>query len=174
MLRERDEQVHDEVVARIPEASLDAIVNTGRTGWIPIEHDHHLPDALVAVLGNKATAALVAEAVLQHTEAPILKTMISGAIRLFGLNPASLVKVLPRAWSLVYRDFFTLEVVDREDTSASLKLIDIHPEVFRYPNYFVTWDGIFDGIFALTKADGMHRLALDEETRSGTWRLEWG
>jgi len=91
------------VWARVPEPTRELIDSLWRTQWIPLEHDHHLPEAIVAEFGIEKSRELFRRAVPSIVEKPMLEPLVFGMLRVLGTRRARLLTILPKGWGLVFR-----------------------------------------------------------------------
>jgi len=158
---------------RMPQESWTVLSTARKSEWIPLEHDHHLSDGWIPVFGRERAIELIAGSVLDVFETPVLKPLIQGAIRLLGATPASLIKIIPRASTQIYRNFHDIRIGDRRDGFTELHFEEIHPQVLAHPSYFFVWRGTFEAIFRLCRCEGRAQLDVDEAKRRAKWTLQW-
>lgn len=138
--------LRDEVLARVPPDALEAIQGSGRTAWVPVEHDVMFVNAIVEHLRSAEAVALIRASVGQHFSGPLLRTLVKGAQRIFGMTPMGLMKMVPRAWPMVYKGFGRPSFVAADDKHAILAINDAHPLAYTAEGYLASWEGIFAGI----------------------------
>lgn len=140
--------------AIIPEVSVEAIRTCPPMGWLSVEHEHWVTDAVFEVLGASGTAYfrwLVARRLI-HT--PLLASVLDRATRLFGTDPGTFMRMAPSAWALVFRDFGAPRFVERGAQTAVLDLVDCAPQVWTYPRYVDSWAGVMAATFDLSHVQG--------------------
>lgn len=142
-------------------------------GWVPIEHDKWIPWAIVEELGEAQASEYFRRFFAKHRNAPILRTVIDGAIRVFGLSPNSVLRVAPRTWDLVFRDHCTIEWSRQGDSAARVVLRDAAPELLEWPSYALAFRAFFYGILDIASAEGEVTQAVDLEAASITYELRW-
>ncbi len=159
---------------RIPEASLTAIDETPGISWLEFEHDHWLMDATLEVLGRDDAIQCWRQSISQLIEKPLLKNFVSGALRIFGARPGKLIKMVPKGWTLAYRDFCAPRFVPLDDNHCELHLDDIAPQAFESPGYLHCWHGICLGVFDLEKPkDPELSFEIDREGRRAIGHFSW-
>lgn len=89
---------------RLGDAHLTSIECAGPLVWLPIEADLALQRALAEVLGVERTREFVLAKARQFMAGSLLQNLVQTAVDLFGLDPGSLARVVPRGWMLLYRD----------------------------------------------------------------------
>jgi hypothetical protein len=111
----------ERIRARIPAASLRAIDETPGISWLDFEHDHWLMDATIAELGERDAIECWSQSITQLIEKPLLKNFVSGALRIFGARPGKLLKMVPKGWTLAYRDFCAPRFVSVDENTCEIR-----------------------------------------------------
>jgi len=142
------------VLAGFPAASLEALESSPRTSWLPIEHDHWVVDGICQVLGVERAIQCWRDSVPDLVDKPLLRTFVSGMLRVIGGSPARRVGLLPRGWGLVYRDFCTLSVEDEGPEGVTLVFDDLAPELRTYPSYLHSFRGVCEGFAIVAQIPG--------------------
>jgi hypothetical protein len=156
-----------EVRSLIPAESLEAIDRTPGFSWLEFEHDHWLMDATLEVLGQRDAIECWRRSISKLVEKPLLRNFVEGSLRLFGKRPGKLLTVVPRGWTLAYRDFCVPRYESLGDYSARLHFEDIAPQAFQSEGYLHCWHGICLGLFELEKPPNAH---VDFEIERGRAR----
>lgn len=160
------------VLRRIPPRSIDAIRRARRDDFIAIEHDRHVPIAIVAELGVEAPA-FFAFLVARHLEAPLFRGLLRTAVDLFGMTPSGLLRAFPVAWRVVFRDICCPEVALGSQGSAEVRFERVAPEVLATPEYATCFAGILCGALSLAGATGTSETRVAIGARRITCRLRW-
>jgi hypothetical protein len=92
------------VRARAGAALLERIDAATPAEWLPIELDVALTEAIARELGPRRTHAHFRAATGLDYETSLFRGFVHMASNLFGLTPATYVKLLPKGWSLVFRE----------------------------------------------------------------------
>ena len=145
--------LHARVEAHVGEEAIAKLTHHGRTGWIPLEHDIVFLDGLIDLLGEREARAFFRQSVAQHFKSPLLRTLVSGAERIFGMTPHGLVKLIPRAWPMVYKDIGSPSLEKMSDTHAIVHVRDANPALAASPGYMCAWTGVFEGVVAAGGAE---------------------
>ena len=162
------------VRALIPEASLAAIDHTLGFSWLDFEHDHWLMDATLEVLGVEDAVACWRSSIGELVRKPLLHSFVEGGLRLFGAQPGKLLKLLPKGWSLAYRDFCVPRFQEVEERCVEIHFEEIAPQAFASPGYLHCWHGICLGLFDLEKpADPDVRFEIDQAGARAFARFRW-
>jgi hypothetical protein len=110
---------------------LSMLRASGRLAWLDIEHQVALNRGIRGQLGPDGFDAFWRGVTRRTTKEALFASFASGMIRVLGVSPAKLFKIIPRATDHVARDVGTYEVVNA-DVEGSLRVLhrDI-PEVLR-------------------------------------------
>jgi hypothetical protein len=106
-------------------ASIDAIERAGRMEWLPVRLDAELMEAIAAEGGLRAVHKLNSEAITKTIEGPLLRPLVEGAIKLFGVTPSSLVRWTRHAYLQIYRDCGDV-LVNEDRTLVSVTGLPAH------------------------------------------------
>jgi hypothetical protein len=172
-LDEHTPGLSERVRARIPAESLAVIDRTAATGWIPVEHDRWIPQATIEELGEVDAVAYLRSFLGGHMRTPLLRAILDGAIRMFGMSPGSIVRMLPRAWSLIFRDQCRVEIEARDAHSARVVLHDVAPEVIEWSAYPISFRAFMLGIIDLVDAEGEVTMEIDVARRRLVYSMRW-
>jgi hypothetical protein len=163
-----------QVRAMIPEASLAAIDTTPAISWLEFEHDHWLMDATMAVLGREAAVECWRRSLAHLIERPLLRNFVEGSLRLFGSKPGKVLKMIPKGWTLAYRDFCNPRFELLGETSAEIRFENVAPQAFESEGYLHCWHGICHGVFDLEKPkDGRVEFEIDRDRALAVARFSW-
>ncbi len=164
----------DSIRGTIAEESLDAIDHTPGFSWLDIEHDHWLMDGTMAVLGKRDALDCWRSNIASITERPLLQSFVEGGVRIFGGKPGALLKLIPKGWSLVYRDFCVPSFQRLGDCRAEIRFEQIAPMALEHPGYLHCWHGVCAGIFDLEKAvGGKIEFDIQAEKALAIARFSW-
>ena len=149
--------VADDVIAADPEL-FQAIGAAGRMTWMPIEINLRMVDALYTVLGVERARRFQADQISRQFDTPLWRTFVEGGVRLLGLDPGALVRWLPRALALMFRDCGIWTVERDDETSAAM--IGRHlPEVLvAHPHWLDSVAGGIHALFVLCNTSGETRV----------------
>ena len=162
------------VEARMAPGVMQKMVETPRTGWIPLSVDRQFVDALVEELGPDGAVKLIRASVSTHFNSALLRTLVQGA-KIFGAGPRGLYKLLPRGWSLVYRGMGTpIALPEPSDTQAiNFELLEAPQLVLESPGYTASFEAILQGILDVSKVDGIVESWTDIEQQRWCARARW-
>lgn len=119
----------------MPTDVLEWIDAATRVNWFPVQTDIALTEAVARCAGAEGLARWSADTMRRSFEGPMLKPIVDGAIRIFGLSPAGMLKFAPTAWAHIYRNCGALEykvlrpgAVELHNTGAAAQVV--HSEAY--------------------------------------------
>lgn len=139
------------VEAMIPAESLRVIQETSRLSWIPLVHDHWIVDGIVSVFGRERAVRCWADSVTSQVDQPLLRTFVSGMLGIVGNDPARVVALIPKGWSMIWRDMCTPRFTIDDAGRPVIHFDNIDPQVRAYDNYLCSWHGSCLGFARLTR-----------------------
>jgi hypothetical protein len=92
-----DPDVAAAVRAQLGDEVLGRITTANRVEWIPVELQVAVNDALFAELSAEEYEAFWRRTGLASAQSSMFNRLVQGAMRLFGISPASIYKLFPRA-----------------------------------------------------------------------------
>ena len=161
------------VLATFPAETLELLETSPRTSWFSIEHDHFVADALIAVLGKERAIECWRDSMEHLMDRPLLRTFVSGMVRILGKDPARVVSMVPKGWPLAFHDFCDVRFERGPADRVALVFEDIAHQVKKYPSYFHVWHGTMWG-FARTAGTNAHvDFTVAKDLRSAEARFTW-
>jgi hypothetical protein len=157
----------------VPPGYVDEVFSYGSAGWIPLEVDCWIGRGIIKVLGVEEMKRLMVRYSTQHLDSPLLAGLVKTSISLLGPGPGSLIKWMPKAMPLVFRDAFRIIIEELGPSRARVRY-DVLSDVFlNEPGYPVVIECAIRSIFAFTKATGDVKVTRDLERRTYTVEAEW-
>lgn len=157
-------ELERQILKHLNAADRQAIVDAPRAGWLPLEFDVQLTDAVVEVGGLDTMMKWSNATMMQSFSGPLLRPVIDGAVRVFGLNPGSLLRLAPRVWHHVFRDCGELHLTGSFPGFAGLHLVDAAPELTRSSNYLKGIASSLEALFTVCQREGTIRLLPVEQS----------
>lgn len=154
------------VLERVAQEHLDAVRNAPRASWIDAAHQVAIDSAILEALGEQELEQMLRGFVSRISQTPLFRPILNGAIGLFGLTPASVYKVLPRAWSLTSKNAGSILQRAIDERTHEIAYRDL-PALMRVPSMAVTTRGSVYGILDLLEFEGAvetDATALDQGT----------
>ncbi len=162
-----------EILSEFPEVSRHLLETLPGSSWLAIEHDHLVVENACRVLGTEEAIQCWRRSVRSAFDRPLLRSFFHAGFRLFGMSPARLVGVLPKAWELFYRDFCNPVIRDRDEYSLTLVFDDVATAARRHPSYFHSWHGLCLGILDLAEAPGQIDFGIEIGADRAIAVFEW-
>lgn len=163
------------VRAQIPPDALVYIESMAKNGWLEVEYDHWIPQAVVKAFGRDEAFEVWRSFIPSHIDTPLLSTMFGAAVRMFGANPGTLAWLVPKGFPNVYRNFATPRQLHKGEHSAAFVLEDIHPEVCAVPEYLLSFHASFQGLVDVMARGRPATLQADFDAaqRRATYEITW-
>ena len=114
--------VRDALLGALPAQDIALIRETGPLGWLPAEVNARATEIVWAGLGPRAREAFFLRFGVATFGSTLLKPLVTGAMRLFGVAPGKILRWTPRAWAQIFRD----------GTRVSLTDVDAHALRIRF------------------------------------------
>ncbi len=165
--------VRTRVLARIGPEALAEIERGAGVGWVPVSLKARIADAVFAEAGAAGARAWGKASFLASLDS-FFKPFILGVASLFGLTPATLLKIAPQSWKTVYRNAGELAVRAQGDGRATIVARDL-PPMLRTNGYLHLLAGTFEAGIEVLKLSGEVKWEQGGErpgdvTYSVTWR----
>jgi hypothetical protein len=84
--------------------SVAAIEGSASSDWLPLVHELGLTHAIARVLGVEGAHRFFQKQQLESFGSPLFRSLMESATALFGLDPGSWARWIPRGWNVVFRD----------------------------------------------------------------------
>jgi hypothetical protein len=160
--------------ATIPPASLEAIDTTPGVAWLDFEHDHWLMDGTMQVLGQAGAIEAWHRAMGQLIKKPLLRNFAEAGLRLFLGQAGQIIQLLPKGWSLAYRDFCAPSYRRLAADRAEIRFEAIAPQVFQSEGYLHCWHAICLGVFDLERPrEGRVQFEIDRPRALAVATFRW-
>lgn len=164
----------DQIRETIPADVLEVIDTRTGSSWLEFEYDHWLMDGTIEVLGVEDAVRCWHQSVGYLIDKPLLRSFVHGALRMYGAKPGKILKLVPKGWTLAYRDFCVPGFTLVEDGHAEIRFDDVAPEAFESEGYLHCWHGICLGIFDLEKPSGGRiEFEIDRAKREALATFRW-
>lgn len=164
----------ERIRALIPEASLHEIDHAPGISWLDFEHDHWLMDATMEVFGREDAIACWRASIHELVQKPLLRNFVQGGLRLYGARPGKLLKLVPKGWTLAYRDFCAPVFHATGDHCAEIHFEDVAEQAFESEGYLHCWHAICLSVFDLEKPEnGRVEFEIDRANARAVARFRW-
>lgn len=109
-------------LALLPAETLSVIGKAGGLDWLPVGLNLQVTEAVYDGLGAAGADRFFRAHSLASFDGPILQTMVTTAVRMFGLDPVSFARWVPRAWHMIFRETGAWRVPEAPPAASSLVL----------------------------------------------------
>jgi hypothetical protein len=175
-LEERWPEAAKRVRSQLPNQPRQIIESASRVEWVHLRHHSRLNEVALGQLGLERYQQGWRQAMLRSVRQKTLRATVSGALRLFGASPASLMKLAPRAWNLLARNAGTLDAaVELEAKRGQMTLTEFPEEYSRDGSFAQGLVGCIEAFLDICETQGEVLLA-SSTPRAGralytiTWR----
>jgi hypothetical protein len=171
---ERDPEVGERVTARLAPETRERLAHTSRIAWVPLADDVELTHAIYAELGPVRARELFRSNLTGALDAPVLRSLAQGALRIFGASPARVFGWAPKVYGQLLRDAGEMRFELDAPGSARLEIEGLPACVAESADYL---DGVAAAIAGgFDFLDGKGEVRMESHgpaTRRATFRLEW-
>lgn len=105
--------------------------------WLPAELHGAVADAMIETVGRSEARALWADVIIEAFGSPVLSSIVSGALRIYGKTPPSVMRMTPHAWPLFFRECGRSWMEPAEESRATMMFDEL-------PRAIVESTGILD------------------------------
>jgi hypothetical protein len=109
-------------LALLPAETLSIVGKASGIDWLPVGLNLQVTQATYDGLGSAEADRFFRAQTVASFEGPILQTMVATAVRMFGLDPISFARWVPRAWHMIFRETGAWRVPDAPPDASSLVL----------------------------------------------------
>lgn len=161
------------VRARLDEGVVRAIEDSRGVEWQPLEWNLGLTRAVRAELGAAATHTFFREMLLESFRGPLLGLLVDSAVRVFGIDPASWARWVPRGWALVFQDCGRWSV-DAQNRRVTFRCEDLPGDCVEDDVWVRSVASSLGALVDLARArGGVELLEMDRAARRATFLMEW-
>ncbi len=156
-----DEKVREQIRALLPAEVIQQI--QGDRAWVPIELDMELCEAVQKVVGDQGLWQFSVDCVRVAAGQSVLSSLLTGAAKLFGINPGMFISFGHTAWGSVFRHFGDFKITIRGEHEGLIEVVGLPEMAFDHLSYFVSLGGNFQGVVELSGRKG--KIVQHEVTR---------
>jgi hypothetical protein len=145
-------------------ASIELIERAPRMAWLDVRFDAELMEAIAAEGGLIAVHKLNSEAITKTIEGPLLRPLVEGAFKLFGVTPSSLVRWTRHAYLQIYRECGDVTV---NDERTLVSVLGLPPQLRASLPWLEGIAGALDGTVRVCRgaASVTYRVSSTDSTR---------
>lgn len=168
-----------EVRDRLGDARQTSIECAGPLVWLPIEADVAVQRALDEILGAEQARSFMISSLRELWSGSAIQPVVFAATGLFGLNPGSFAKLVPLAWSLLYRDCGRWVVSDSQRVGSrrevEMQLLALPEPCAVEPAWLAAVVTVLHGLLVLCDVEGEVELGeRDPKSDLASFKLSWG
>lgn len=163
-------------LALLPAGALQTVTRASGLDWLPMALNVQVTRAVYDGLGALEADRFFRAHTLASFEGPLLQTLVSTGVRMFGLDPASFARWVPKGWHLIFRGVGEWSVGEGGAGGASLALTlrRLPAECADDPVWLRSVSRSISAIFDVTRVSG--RVDLQPRPRGATevrFELSW-
>lgn len=160
-------RMHPDVASQLEgtiHAQLVAIDSASGVEWIDFEVAVRYFEATQHALGTEGFHRYDVQSMKDALAGPLLSSLWSASLRVFGQQPQSLLRWAPQLWSLIYRDVGEIEW---DGELRRVRLSELCPSAYQSRAFLESVAAAVDGVYAL--CDQHARSAIDTVSRDCVW-----
>jgi len=175
VLDEHYPQAAHRVRKALPPHTVTTIESASRVEWLHLRHHAQLNETSLELMGLQQYQQAWRQAMLRSVQQKTLRATVTGALRLFGATPASLMKLAPRAWNLLSKNAGRLSAdIDVDAKQGRLTLTDFPEEQNRSGNFAQGLVGCIESFLDISETQGEVRLSSNTPTAGrATYEVTW-
>jgi hypothetical protein len=153
---------------------LEEVEGSASSDWIPFQLDLELTHAIARVLGPLGTHRFFQQQQLASFEGPLFKALVDSATSLFGLDPGSWARWIPRGWGTVFRECGQWVIDLSEKGAVDLALVAPPPGCLDDEVWLASVAGSFSAFLVVARCEGEFALdRVDRARDAACYRLRW-
>lgn len=173
LLEELPAEDRDAIRAGAP-AAVTQVEGTARSDRLPLSVQLEILEQVDARLGRAGYLDLCRTHFTRTVNTPLVRPILDGAVRLFGMSPKAIFKMFSRTWSMMSTEAGLIECVRLEPDTVEIVVRDLPMEERRADLFIEGFAATFSGVLDLFDVDGSIELAeVDEEARSARYTGRW-
>jgi hypothetical protein len=130
---------------RIGSETMAEIRGASSLTWLPARLHGRVADSAASYFGAREARGMWRDVMLDAFERGMLRPLVGGALRLYGRNPSSIMRMTPQGWSLVWRECGRAWMDTVSLRHARMRFENLPPDITESP-------GIIDSFIANCEA----------------------
>ncbi len=147
------------------------IAEAPRSAWLPIALNLRWVEAAERVFGWPNALEFLAARVQDQFANPLFRTFVEGGVRLLGLDPGALVRLIPRGLGITFRDCGQWSAVRTSEASVELRAVGLPEALAEHERWVESIGAGALAMFAVCRVTGRSRL-LEKRAAAGCAVIE--
>jgi hypothetical protein len=166
--------VQSRVLDRLSKATLETIKSTKENQWVPFALAVEIVDCVSAEIGDEGIFNLNIKAFSYSIESTMVGPFFRGALNLFRVKPATVLRLGPFLWKSVCRNCGDISIAERDSSHAHVIFKNLPSIVVSKQSYLMGIAGVLQSILSLTGAEGQVTIeSTSEKMQSVTFLASW-
>jgi hypothetical protein len=162
------------ILAALGRDALEQVESSASSDWMPFELDLALTHAIAGVLGPKGTHDFFQRQQLASFQGPLFKALVDSATTIFGLDPGSWARWIPRGWGIVLRDCGQWVIDRAEKAAVDLALVAPPAGTLDDEVWLRSLASSFSAFLVVARCEGEFALdRVDRARGAACYRLRW-
>jgi hypothetical protein len=175
-----------EHVAKLPEPArsavreaigpegIEVIETSASSDWLPFALDLDLTHAIARVLGPAGQHRFFRDHQFASFQGPLFRALVDSATAIFGLDPGSWARWIPRGWGIVFRDCGEWVVDGAGPGAVDLALVAPPPGCLEDEVWLRSLASSFSAFTLVARTEGEFTLSRVDRARSAAcYALRW-
>jgi len=155
-------------------SAVSIIERSTRVDWLPITVLLDLLGATLAVIGPAEAAAHWRRSTLRSMEIPLVRPFVAGVLSVFNPSPATVMPLLPKLWSLLYRNVGSVGVEVIEPGVLAIVHSELPSVMLASSAWSASMAASYEATLQFLKAEAPQvGFAVDAATARCTFTLRW-
>ena len=156
-------------------SAISHVEAASRLDWIPLAVQLEILAALHAEVGPAGYDAFCAAHFGSTVEQPLMRSVFDGALRVFGVSPASLYRMFPKSWAMMSAECGVVELEGDLSPKGTVLRVSELPVDERHIDLFVrgfraTFRGPLD---VLRRPGDVELTSFNRASRTATYLAKW-
>lgn len=165
------------LVARLPSELLREVDQASGLDWLPVEHDVVMARILYEAMGADEADRYYRDQGLASLQGPLLETMLRIATEVLGLDPARLVRWVPKGLLMLYRGVGTWSVGELGSSRDRIRLdaSGLPAVCVEDPAWLRAVSHALSALLVVAERSGrVELLPRDRASRDASFEFSWG
>lgn len=160
------------ILADLPPQHLRRIEQASRSEWLPFEIELTLTRTILEAVGEDGLRRWSAAALKRSLDSSLFKPLLDTAVRLFGLSPQGLFKMVPQGWKRAFRGAGELTVQPDGPEALLVDLVGL-PEALQDRSFILTIGTSLYALLDAGKVAGDIRVVEAPPGIGARYRVTW-